>query len=193
MAPYLARWGTERRGIAPDAAAAWADDLVPVFLGLGQGYILQSALLPDFDADHYFARGGEAARRRRMKRRAARPRTRAPAPAAGGGCAGWLEEAGWQTETATLLGHGGRTPAPSYSLGGTVSTVIAADDPGWTGRLVLLDPVWYVPVEELAVRRTFADPDRWDVRDTASRIPAPTLVLGGDPAVYTMLEPAGLS
>jgi AcrR family transcriptional regulator len=55
MTPYLARWGTERRGLTPDAAVAWADDLVPVFLGLGQGYILQSTLLPGFDAEHYFA------------------------------------------------------------------------------------------------------------------------------------------
>lgn len=170
---------------------------------------------------------------------------------------GWLEEAGWLAETVALLGHGGRGAAPGYaldayvadvraatsegrpydlvvghSLGGTVCTVIAADDPGWTRRLVLLDPVWYVPPEDLAavaadqasdlgltstslttakphwderdiaakvsaiaqvdpaaVRRTFADPGRWDVRDTARRILAPTLVLGGDPSVYTMLEP----
>jgi AcrR family transcriptional regulator len=54
MGPYLTRWARERRGMAPDAAAAWADDLVPVFLGLGQGYIIQSALLPAFDADAYF-------------------------------------------------------------------------------------------------------------------------------------------
>lgn len=171
---------------------------------------------------------------------------------------GWLEEAGWQTETVALIGHDGRGGAPDYaldsyvadvrsatadgppydlvvahSLGGTMSTVIAAHDPGWTRRLVLLDPVWYVPAEELsavaadqasdlqltpeslraakphwderdiagklaaiaavdpaAVQRTFGDPDRWDVRDAARRIPTPTLVLGGDPAVYTMLEPA---
>lgn len=55
MMPYLTRWGTERRSMTPDAAAAWADDLVSIFLGLGQGYILQSTLLPGFDADHYFA------------------------------------------------------------------------------------------------------------------------------------------
>jgi TetR/AcrR family transcriptional regulator, transcriptional repressor of aconitase len=55
LSPYLARWATEHRGLAPDAAAAWADDLVPVFLGLGQGFILQSTLLPGFDPDHYFA------------------------------------------------------------------------------------------------------------------------------------------
>jgi TetR/AcrR family transcriptional regulator, transcriptional repressor of aconitase len=55
MGPYLTRWAVDRHGMTPDAAAAWADDLVPVFLGLGQGFILQSTLLPGFDADHYFA------------------------------------------------------------------------------------------------------------------------------------------
>ena len=54
MGPYLERWAVERRGLAPDAAAAWAGDLVAVFLGLGQGYIIQSALVPGFDADGYF-------------------------------------------------------------------------------------------------------------------------------------------
>lgn len=171
---------------------------------------------------------------------------------------GWLEEAGWQTDTVALIGHGGRAPESGYpldayvadvrlstsdgrpydlvighSLGGTVATVITAGDPDWTSRLVLLDPVWYVPQDELAaiaadqasdlgltaeslraakrhwderdiaskvsaiaqvdpaaVRRTFGDAERWDVRETARRIQAPTLVLGGDPAVYTMLEPA---
>lgn len=170
---------------------------------------------------------------------------------------GWLEGAGWQTDTVALIGHGGRAPESGYpldayvadvrvatsggrpydlvvahSLGGTVATMIAAEDPDWTRRLVLLDPVWYVPPDELptvaadqasdlgltaeslraakrhwderdiagkvsaiaqvdpaAVRRTFADPDRWDVRDSARRILTLTLVLGGDPAVYTMLEP----
>ena len=54
MGPYLGRWGVERRGLTPEVAAAWADDIVPVFLGLGQGYIIQSALLPEFDPDGYF-------------------------------------------------------------------------------------------------------------------------------------------
>jgi pimeloyl-ACP methyl ester carboxylesterase len=169
---------------------------------------------------------------------------------------GWLEDAGWQTETIALLGHGGRGPAPEYtldayvadvreaapgpydlvvghSLGGSVATVLAAGDPRWTSRLVLLDPVWFIPPEELpatsadqvaeldvtleslraakphwderdlagklaaiavvdpaAVQRTFGAVDRWDLRDVARRIPVPALVLGGDPAVYTMLEPA---
>ncbi|MEO8263004.1 MAG: alpha/beta hydrolase [Pseudolysinimonas sp.] len=168
---------------------------------------------------------------------------------------GWLEEAGWQTETVALLGHGGRPAAPDYSLdayaadvrqatnsydlvvghslGGSVSTVIAASDRAWARRLVLLDPVWFVPDDDLpataadqarelelteqtlraakphwddrdiasklaaiaavdpgAVKRTFAEVDHWDLRAAARRIPTPTLVLGGDPAVYTMLEPS---
>jgi pimeloyl-ACP methyl ester carboxylesterase len=168
---------------------------------------------------------------------------------------GWLEEAGWAAETVALLGHGGRPAAPSYaldayvddvraasgshdlvighSLGASVSTVIAASDPAWARRLILLDPVWFIPDDALpataaeqaaeldlteqslraakphwddgdiaakvaaiaavdpgAVRRTFAEVEHWDLRDVARRITAPTLVLGGDPAVYTMLEPA---
>jgi hypothetical protein len=54
MAPYLTLWATQTLRLSPDAAAAWADDLIPVFLGLGQGYISQSALLPGFDPDGYF-------------------------------------------------------------------------------------------------------------------------------------------
>lgn len=171
---------------------------------------------------------------------------------------GWLEGAGWLIETVALLGHGGRPAAPSYtleayvddvraatttprphdlvvahSLGGSIATVIAADDPGWATRLALLDPVWFVPEDQLpvvsadqasdlqvteqalraakphwddrdiavklsaiaavepdAVRRTFGEPDRWDLRHVARRIQMPTLVLGGDPAIYTMLEPS---
>jgi pimeloyl-ACP methyl ester carboxylesterase len=169
---------------------------------------------------------------------------------------GWFEEAGWTTETVSLLGHDQRGPAPSYaldayvddvaraapgpydlvighSLGGSNATVLASRDANWARRLVLLDPVWYVPADQLsavaadqlselewtpeslhaakphwhdhdlaaklfavsavdpgAVGRTFAEADRWDLRDVARRILTPTLVLGGDPAVYTMLEPA---
>ncbi len=168
---------------------------------------------------------------------------------------GWLEEAGWTTEAASLLGHDGRGPAPSFtleayvddvlraapgpydlvvghSLGGSIATVLTSRDEVWARRLVLLDPVWYIPANQLAgvaadqlseldltpdslfaakphwhdhdlaaklyavsvvepgaVGRPFAV-DHWDLRDAARHILAPTLVLGGDPAVYTMLEPA---
>ena len=53
--PYLTRWSTERRGYSPAEAAAWADTMLPVVLGLSQGYIIQSAVLPDFDSDAYLA------------------------------------------------------------------------------------------------------------------------------------------
>lgn len=174
--------------------------------------------------------------------------------------AGWwrvqafLEQRGWRVEAPALLGHDGRGPGARYaladyvedlrrigpadlvaghSLGGAVATVLAAEDAAWTARLVLLDPVWYVPAGELprvareqvaelavdeatlrdakphwdvrdvraklaairsvqadAVARTFADAREWDIRPQAARLSMPTLVLGGDPAVYTMTEPA---
>jgi pimeloyl-ACP methyl ester carboxylesterase len=169
---------------------------------------------------------------------------------------GWLEQSGWTTEVVSLLGHDQRGPAPGYaleayvddvalsapgphdlvvghSLGGSIATVLASRDADWARRMVLLDPVWFVPEDQLAavaedqlselewtpdslyaakphwhdhdlaaklfavsavdpeaVGRTFAEADRWDLRDAARRILTPTLVLGGDPAVYTMLEPA---
>lgn len=45
-------------------------------------------------------------------------------------------------------------------------------------------------VDPDAVGRTFGDAASWDLRDAARRIRTPALVLGGDPAVYTMLDPA---
>jgi AcrR family transcriptional regulator len=55
MQPYLERWGRERLGQSAKAAAASSHDMVPVLFGLGQGYILQAALIPGFDGDRYFA------------------------------------------------------------------------------------------------------------------------------------------
>jgi AcrR family transcriptional regulator len=53
MGPYLTRWAVEHRGMSRDAAAAWASDMLLVFMGMAQGYILESALLPEFDPDAY--------------------------------------------------------------------------------------------------------------------------------------------
>jgi pimeloyl-ACP methyl ester carboxylesterase len=165
-----------------------------------------------------------------------------------------LEGADWTTEAIAMRGHGGQPPArdyalPSYasdlasagpwdlvvahSLGASAATLVAAADPGWTARLVLLEPVWRIPAEhepaiiadqrdelELtrsqleaakphwdprdvdaklqaiaqvdpeAVTRTFTDTGRWDITDAAASLSLPTLVLAGDPDVYSMLDPA---
>lgn len=52
---YLGRWAAERRGLAPDAAAAWGAQTAPAMLGLLQGHILQSAIVPGFDPGAYRA------------------------------------------------------------------------------------------------------------------------------------------
>lgn len=59
LLPYLTRWARESRGLDEADAAVWAGDTVLVLLGLVQGYLLQSALLPGFDGDHYL-RGVDA-------------------------------------------------------------------------------------------------------------------------------------
>ena len=49
---YLTAWAG-RRGVADPGA--WATSAIPVMLALAQGFILQRALLPGFDADDYVA------------------------------------------------------------------------------------------------------------------------------------------
>jgi AcrR family transcriptional regulator len=51
---YLADWAVQHRGMEREAATVWADEVMPVFLGMGQGYIIQSALLPGLDPEGYF-------------------------------------------------------------------------------------------------------------------------------------------
>ncbi|MCU1544183.1 MAG: alpha/beta hydrolase [Microbacteriaceae bacterium] len=130
--------------------------------------------------------------------------------------AGDLPRGGWQL----VVGH---------SLGGAVA-VVAANEPGFTERLVLLDPALEVAGDDLrallvgeldelrlddagfralrptwhptdvahkasAVRRagarmierTVADNTPWTVLRDATTLPVRTLLVGGDPAVYSML------
>ena len=55
LTPYLAAWAGQNRGLQPAEAAAWAETALPVMLSFAQGYIVQSALLPDFDRERYLA------------------------------------------------------------------------------------------------------------------------------------------
>lgn len=55
FATHLARWGEHDGGLDATAAADWADQMVPVLLGLVQGFILQQTLVPGFDKDGYLA------------------------------------------------------------------------------------------------------------------------------------------
>jgi TetR/AcrR family transcriptional regulator, transcriptional repressor of aconitase len=52
---YLTAWSRAYRGLDEAAAHQFARTYVPLILGLGQGYILQSAILEDFDGDAYLA------------------------------------------------------------------------------------------------------------------------------------------
>lgn len=55
MRDQLRRWGASVRGLASDEAEAWADRVLPAMTALAHGYIVQSALLPDFDSSRYLA------------------------------------------------------------------------------------------------------------------------------------------
>lgn len=48
---YLTAWATQRGAAAP---AEWADRALPAVLALAQGFMVQRALVPGFDADAYF-------------------------------------------------------------------------------------------------------------------------------------------
>lgn len=52
---YLRVWAIRTGGVDEATADAWASRKIPVLLSAAQGYIVQSALLPHFDADAYFA------------------------------------------------------------------------------------------------------------------------------------------
>lgn len=52
---HLARWGEHDGGLDAGAAADWAQQMLPVLLGLIQGFILQQTLVPGFDRDAYLA------------------------------------------------------------------------------------------------------------------------------------------
>ncbi len=66
---------------------------------------------------------------------------------------------------------------------------IARDKPHWHERDREAKLEGVQAVDPAAVTRTFSDTGRWDVSAEARALTIPTLVLSGDPAVYTMLDP----
>ena len=52
---YIALWHTREHWRSPVDAAAIATRQAPLFISAVQGYLLQRAIMPDFDADAYFA------------------------------------------------------------------------------------------------------------------------------------------
>lgn len=117
-----------------------------------------------------------------------------------------FENAGWTTEAIAMRGHGGQPPAADYSLssyasdlaptgpwdlvvahslGASAATLVAAADPGWTARLVLLEAVWRIPAddepaiiadqrEELGLTRSQLEAAKphWHPRDVDAKLDA---------------------
>jgi pimeloyl-ACP methyl ester carboxylesterase len=106
-----------------------------------------------------------------------------------------LADAGWRAEAVDLRGHGtaprtldysidayaadleATRPAAggswdlvlAHSLGGAAATVVAASDPAWTDRLVLVDPAIHLAERDRDIvrssqERAFADPSAEAVR-----------------------------
>lgn len=53
---YISLWHQREHGLSPAEADALADGQVALFVGAAQGYILQSAILDDFDAEQYLSK-----------------------------------------------------------------------------------------------------------------------------------------
>jgi AcrR family transcriptional regulator len=58
-ARLFADWAMQEKGMTPDEARVWAMKLAAIAMGLGQGYIAQSALFDDFDGAAYLASASE--------------------------------------------------------------------------------------------------------------------------------------
>ncbi|MBD8080315.1 TetR/AcrR family transcriptional regulator [Cellulosimicrobium arenosum] len=53
---YLSAWHQREHGLAPEDADALGADQAPLFLAASQAFVVQSALLDDFDAEAYLDR-----------------------------------------------------------------------------------------------------------------------------------------
>ncbi|UDF14034.1 alpha/beta hydrolase [Antiquaquibacter oligotrophicus] len=66
---------------------------------------------------------------------------------------------------------------------------VAAEKPHWDERDRAAKLVGVRSVDPAAVEGSFRDTGRWDVRAEARALRSPTLLIAGDPAIYTMLDP----
>ena len=66
---------------------------------------------------------------------------------------------------------------------------IRASKPLWSERDIELKIAAVQQVDTSAVERTFSDNPTWNVLEQARALRVPTLILAGDPAVYSMLAP----
>jgi len=64
---------------------------------------------------------------------------------------------------------------------------IRASKPQWTERDLEIKIAALQQVDPLAVEKTFSDNPTWNVLEAARALAVPTLILGGDHAVYSML------
>ena len=55
FADYLTEWYQRYRGLDQDSARNAAEDDAPLYVGIVQGYVVQTVLFEDFDGDHYLA------------------------------------------------------------------------------------------------------------------------------------------
>ena len=55
IAGYVTLWHQREHGLSREDAAAVATRQVPLFISAVQGYVLQRAIMPEFDGDAYFA------------------------------------------------------------------------------------------------------------------------------------------
>ena len=64
---------------------------------------------------------------------------------------------------------------------------IRSSKPLWSEKDLALKITAVAQVDPTAVERTFSDNPTWNVLEAARALTVPTLILGGDPAVYSML------
>ena len=133
---YLTAWATQKRAVDPER---WATRALPAVLALAQGFMVQRALVPGFDAETYF--DGI----RLVTDQASKPRVR---DETGGGC--WRSDS--QPRTVGSVGPasavGGTSPLSTSSgfgsvvrnLKNTIAATVAAPPPTMNGIVRSIRP-----------------------------------------------------